>query len=379
MRILYLSLSYVPSRRASSVQVMRMCEAFAAEGHEVTLVAKRDDEASARGMEVHSFYGVAPSFEVRRIARPRRRGGGVVYAAGMVAALLRQRPRIDLVYSRDLIGGVVAADLGVPVAFEAHGVFESPWHRALWRRMMRSRSFRGLIAISEAMVQELGEVELLPRDRPVVVAHSPAQADPDGRPRPVSGPRPRVGYVGNLYPGRGVELVIEIATRMPHCDFELIGGTEDDLARWRASGPPANVVFRGFVPPGQLQSHYRALDVLLMPYPRAGIHGAAQQIDTAKYCSPMKMFEYMASGVPMVASDLPVLQEVLGHRRNALIAAADDVAAWQVAITELLENEGLRDGLARQALADLEAYTPRARTRRIFQGLGLDSTAASAR
>src|SRR5438552_3284055 len=108
LRILYVSLSYVPSRRASSLQVMNMCAALAARGHEVTLIAKRPPEGvegapasrsdgASAGHPDHAFYGVAPAFQIDKLARPERRGGGLVYAASMAGRLVAARTRVDLV------------------------------------------------------------------------------------------------------------------------------------------------------------------------------------------------------------------------------------------------------------------------------------------
>ena len=352
---------------------MRMCEAFAAAGHDVRLIAKRNDEPLARGHDLHTYYGVRPSFAIDRIARPKwRHGGEIVFAAGMAARVARYGRGADLVYARDLVGAVVAAELGLPVVYEVHGVFQGDLQRRLWRRMVRGRRFLGLVAISRAMVGELDAEGLLPTETKIVVAHSPANAISDAAPRAIVASPPRIGYVGSLYPGRGVELVVEVAARMPHRVFEIIGGSDDDLERWRATKLPANVVLRGFVAPGKLAALYRELDVLLLPYPRSGIHGPTERRDTARYCSPMKMFEYMASGVAMVASDLPVLQEVIAHEKNALIAAAGDADSWCATIERLIAEPTLRVALARQALADLEMYTPQARTAKIFSELGLD-------
>jgi glycosyltransferase involved in cell wall biosynthesis len=85
------------------------------------------------------------------------------------------------------------------------------------------------------------------------------------------------------------------------------------------------------------------------------------------------MFEYMASGVPMIASDLPVLQEVLRAGDNALIAPFGDTAAWQRAIERLLGDADLRYRLATTALADLRTrYTSHARAEHVFKSLALD-------
>jgi glycosyltransferase involved in cell wall biosynthesis len=129
-------------------------------------------------------------------------------------------------------------------------------------------------------------------------------------------------------------------------------------------------VLHGFVPPAQLPAHYAALDVLLMPYARSGVGGPLAAVDTSRWCSPMKMFEYMGSGAPIVASDLPVLQEVLHHERNALIAPIDDIGSWQRAIARLVAEPETRARLALQALSDLRShYTWDARAANVLRGL----------
>jgi glycosyltransferase involved in cell wall biosynthesis len=369
MRILFVSLSYVPSRRASSVQVMNMCAALAARGHDVTLVAKAGDDAR----DVHAFYGVPATFEVAQIARPRRRGGGLFYAVGVAQRIARERRTADLVYSRDLAGCGVATALGAPFVFESHGVPTRPWQRALLRRTIASRACRGIVSISDALRRDLVDERLVPAAALHVVAHDACDPTRIGRPprAEVASP-PRIGYVGNLYRGRGVELIIELARRMPGCRFELVGGSEADLARVRDEGVPANLVLHGFVAPAKLGEVYATLDMLLMPFPREGVRALGGS-DTSRWCSPMKMFEYMASGVPMIASDLPVLGEVLHDGENALVAPAADAVAWQAAIERLCADPALRQRLATRAQEDLRRdYTWSARVERVMRGLGLE-------
>jgi len=373
MKILYLSLSYVPSRRASSIQVMRTCSAYAQRGHDITLVAKRYDEPAARGGSIHEFYGVAPTFRIDLAPRPPYRGGGVVYAAAIGRRVLSASGRVDLVYCRDLVGAAIAARLGMPVVLESHGVPETTWQRRLWRHAVRARSFVGLVVVSNALHRELERLQLLPSNGRVVIARNATEPFSGSEPRPTTSSPPRIGYIGNLYENRGLEIIVELARRVPHCQFELVGGSEHDLTRWRALRLPPNVILRGFQPPSKLHEIYRSLDVLLMPYPRDGIRGPTGGADSSKWCSPIKMFEYMASGVPLVASDLPVLQEVLTNGENALIVPATDVEAWRAAIERLLHDPVLRVALAGKALSDVRAqFTPEARASRVFDGLGLD-------
>lgn len=371
MRILYLSLSYVPSRRASSVQVMRMCAALARAGHEVRLLSKRSAEPAPRGP--HAFYGVPESFALTQLPRPRRRGGGVVFSAAVAAEVLRSARRTDLVVSRDLIGAVIADSVRLPVLFEAHSIPASPVLLRLWRHLAASPRLRRLVVISEALRRDVVAAGLAPRHGSVVVAHDAADPPVDppallAQHRARGGPV-QVGYVGSLYPGRGVELILELARRLPHLRFELVGGAEADLARWRPA-LPGNATLRGFVPPAELAARYAELDILLMPYARSGVGGPLAATDTSRWCSPMKMFEYMASGAPIVSSDLPVLQEVLLHEHNALIAPVDDPSAWQRAVERLAGDADTRHWLAGNAMRDVcRLYTWDARVAKVLAGL----------
>ncbi len=371
MRILYLSLSYVPSRRASSVQVMKMCAALARQGHEVVLVVKTGPAAeAAKAADDFAFYGVEPSFRIEKLPRPARKGGGVVYAAAMAGRLAALRRWADLVYCRDPVGGAAASLLRMPVVFEAHGLPGDRLQRAMWRRMTGSRGFVAMVAISDALRRDVRAEGLLPEGIDCIVAHDaadvPVRAPSAGR---ATG-RPHIGYVGNLYKGRGIELRLDVARRMPEADFDVVGGSDGDIARWKAASPPANVHFHGFFPHARLHELYDRFDLVLMPHSREGVVGASGASDISRWTSPMKMFEYMGSGVPMVASDLPVLQEVLRHGENALIARADDPDDWIEKIRALVADPPLRTRLAADAQPELNRHhTGEARARHVIDHL----------
>lgn len=109
------------------------------------------------------------------------------------------------------------------------------------------------------------------------------------------------------------------------------------------------------------------MDVLLMPYQKSVSIGVAGQ-DTAQWMSPMKMFEYMAGGVPLVSSDLPVLREVLEEGRNALLVAPGDPQAWVAAVDRLAFDPGFAAYLGANAHADYQQhYTWVARARLLLE------------
>jgi glycosyltransferase involved in cell wall biosynthesis len=72
--------------------------------------------------------------------------------------------------------------------------------------------------------------------------------------------------------------------------------------------------------------------------------------------SPMKMFEYMASGVPMIASDLPALREVLAHEVNCLLVPPASVHAWLAAHDRLSDNPVLGRTIAAASYVQYQTY-----------------------
>jgi glycosyltransferase involved in cell wall biosynthesis len=380
MNVIYLSLSYAPSRRASSVQVMHMCAAIARRNHDVTLVVKGCRAREEPANDVHGFYGLDPSFEVRRLPRPAWKGGGILYAAGMAALILWRRRRTDLVYSRDLLGAVIATAAGARVVYEAHGPPTGVIQSRLLQWLLRRRRFVQLVVISDALREHYSRRGLIPAGVPVVVAHDAAEPMDDlTSPTQSTSSRVQVGFVGGLYEGRGSGLLVELARRLHEVPFHVIGGSDSDLAQLQSKNLPPNLVLHGFVPHAELHEHYEYLDVLLMPYQRQ-IFGPVAQNDTSEYCSPMKMFEYMAAGKAIVSSDLPVLREVLRDGFTALLVPPDDAEAWEIVVRQLVDDQGLRRRLGNAARADfLAAHTWAARAERVLSPIEAGCSDATAR
>jgi glycosyltransferase involved in cell wall biosynthesis len=174
------------------------------------------------------------------------------------------------------------------------------------------------------------------------------------------------GYTGHLYSGRGSDMILAIAVQLPNVHFLLVGGENADVNRVHQKVDDLglkNVTLIGFIPNAEISQYQAACDVLLMPYQHKV--AASSGGDIAKYLSPMKLFEYMACGRPIISSDLPALKEIL-NQENAILLPPDDLAAWVNAINDLYTNPEEGAKLAAQAQQDVQKYSWEARAQKII-------------
>ena len=109
------------------------------------------------------------------------------------------------------------------------------------------------------------------------------------------------------------------------------------------------------------------MDVVLAPYLR-NVQGQGGSRNIAEGMSPLKLFEYMAHGKPIVSSDLPAIREVLRDSVNSVLVSPDNPPNWVKALQRLRENKGFRDQIGRQAKADfLAKYSRIARATNILK------------
>lgn len=358
MKIVYISSSALPSRTANSIHVMKMCQAFASNGHEVVLLAPDRRELYEVGpISPFDFYGVSPLFEIRKLPWPRVKGRSHIY--GFLAARLAGRLGADVIYCRHLAGAFFAPRAGPRIMFESHtpaadGGRANDW---IFRRLLASGKLDRVVVITHALARYYRQA--YPSDAEKFVV-APDGADPqpaDIQPTDLGkrDGRLQVGYVGHLYRGKGMEVIAALAPRCPWADFHVVGGTEGDIAIWKQRcGEYENVRFHGHVPHERVTAYLAAFDVVLLPnQPAVSAFGGGGN-DIGRWTSPLKAFEYMAAGKPIVASDLPVLREVLEPDRNALLCPSEDIDAWQAALDRLNRAPQLRARLGDAARNDLE-------------------------
>ena len=368
MKIIYLSRSMLPSKAANSMQVMKMCQALVKAGHNLKLVAGKADDCSLDYL--FDYYGVKEKFTITLLkGRTDTATGLLIYLANFYF-WIKKTDRPQIFYGRDLFTLTIAALVyKIPFFYEAHKPPSNFVYYLLSRLLINNKLLVKLVVITNSLKEEyLAGFPRLPGEKVLVApdgADIPEQAvclNPD---QDKSG-KMVVGYVGHLYPGRGIELILSLAVELPQFIFRIVGGRERDNAYWQnICRGVDNIEFTGFIPPKDLARVYAGIDLVLAPYQsRVSIPGGG---DTSRWMSPLKIFEYMAFAKPIIASDLPALKEVLTDGVNALLCRPESTADWARAIRRLEQDTNLREQIAANAFASLtDKYTWDKRAARIL-------------
>lgn len=357
MRFHYISPSLLPSRSANSVHVILQCNGLAQVGVQLTLYAKRTiSNASELSSALKSAYGVDTS-RWRLISFYSNLKIAETFRIGLMAVMrIIFMPSEDYVLTRNLYAAWALAMLRRPFLFETHQL-EYGLRKSMQCFIMNRPRIRAVV-ISDSLLNCL-EAHHKIRLRNPLVLHDAAS---DGIVRLVPCQRRNIlaglvgaaiselekwkgvcGYFGQLYIGRGIEIIEAMAAARPQCLFLVYGGSETEVAQRRQTAKP-NLCFMGHAPHPIAKKVMQSVDVLLMPYQKSVSIGISGH-DTARWMSPMKMFEYMATGVPIISSDLPVLREVLQDEKNALLVPPDKSDSWVTALDRLLSDKKFADSI----------------------------------
>ena len=396
MKLVYVANMRWPTEKAHGLQITQNCEAFAQAGAAVTLwIPRRINTPEMRAIaDPWTHYGVAPVFTVRCLPgidllplaagrAPLDRRAFLLQTATFALAvlLLALVTRADVYYTRDLYA-LLALSLVKPrraLAYEPH----RRSHSRIGQRLQdfAARRAGAVFPITAPLAQAFVDAGLPPGR--VRVAHDGVRRarfdhlpERDAARRETGWPADAfiVGYVGRLHTmgmDKGVGALVDALAQLDGAALALVGGP-DDMAdalrrRWLAHGlPEAGFLYAGQVTPERVPLYLRAFDVCAMPFPWTQHY--------AYYASPLKLFEYMAAGRPVGASDLPALADVVRDGDTALLVPPGDADALAAALARLRADAGLRDRLAANARAHaLAHYTWDARARAILEHIAAQS------
>lgn len=375
MKIAYLSLSKIPSKAANSIHIMKMCSALSKNNNTVSLFYPNRRNINKNITDIYSHYGVVNNFKLIKSWWPSIKGKTFIFS--ILISLRAKLMKFDIVYSRDPFITFFCILFNQKVVYEIHQDISDYGKIALnlFKFVIKSKSLVKIIVITNALKNELLKNYKI---KPKLLYVSPDGADiikKDIKPtnKIIKNDKLIVGYIGHLYKGRGIEIIIFLSVKCPWAEFHVVGGNKEDILYWKnKTANQSNIHFHGFVAPHKVSSYQISCDVLLAPYQNKVSVSSKSNISTEKWMSPLKIFEYMAAKKAIVCSDIPVLREVLVNDYNCILCKNDDMDLWVLALKKLKDDHAFRNLISNNAYQDFkEKYSWNSRAHSIIKNLNL--------
>ncbi len=366
MKISYVVGNRIPSGRANGYAIMKLCEEWAALGHEIRLIVPGRKHSQTE--DAFAYYDIKPIFSIQRPCSSDLLGGHQIFVRikyvidmlSYVYALLRLKfSSEDVLYTREYLLALVLPKRRL--FLEIHAL---PNTGFLMRRAL-SR-VQGIVAISSGLRDAIVRLGVDPQK--ICIAHDGvdlgafenAAADKNiWREFNIDPEKKIVLYTGHFYKWKGVDTLIEAARLLsPNVHVVLMGGTDDELVNFQKY-TGQNLSILPYQPTYRVPAFLKSADALVIP------NSATAEISRV-YASPLKLFEYMAAKVPIVASDVPSIREILDDG-SAFWFTPDDPESCARAIADalLLKTESAEK--AARAHSVVEAYTWNARAQKIAE------------
>jgi glycosyltransferase involved in cell wall biosynthesis len=350
--IVYLGRSRLSRSRANLIQLLHTASAFVQLGWRVRVYLPPWETGITLADKLRELdVDPAPEVVPARSLHPRFKFHPFVW---LNLRMLRAAP---ILYTRVAGLSLALARAKLPHHLEVHDL-ERLIELALLSRVItqhRQGLIRTLIPISTAAADRLIHAGADPKR--VHIAHSGVKLEayaglPPFQPQNLN--RPRIVHLGKFSPERGSAVFQHLAKQ---CDITVVGPDASSLP---------DIKYHPAIPMREVPYWYGLSDLTLLPY--------QPQQSTAASMSPVKLFEALAAGRPIVASDLPTLREVLRHEHNALLVPPADLGQWSRAVERLRDDHPLALQLAANARETAKRYGWVNRASGIAQAIGLKSS-----
>lgn len=381
MKLIYIANVRMPTEKAHGIQIMKMCKAFASH-FEVELVLPWRFNHIKK--DPFDYYGVKKSFSIKKLPSLDLIPTGVPKIGFWIQSISFAKwvfwyllfKKTDLIYSRD--PGI----LFFPSFFKKNIVVEiHQFPRCFYLYQRVFRRARRIIVITQKL-KELFVQKGIPADK-ILVAPDGVDLEEFNIEQSQEQCRCQlnlpldtkiIGYVGQLKTmetEKGIGCLIKalkiLKKNNPSIALCLVGGQQSDILKYQELTKRLGLTKQDVIFTGQVQHHLipfylKSFDVLVMPFPWTKHY--------AYYMSPLKMFEYMASQRPIIASDLPSIREIL-DKRNAILIKPGNLQSLAEGITNALRNPDFSAKISQQAFEDVRNYTWTKRAQKIIDFINL--------
>lgn len=370
MKLIYVTNARIPTEKAHGLQIMKSCEAFALKGVNVKLIVPSRVNTPAENP--FDYYGIKEKFPIKKLFcvdlfgfsfMPKRvafHTQSLSFGFFATLYLLPQKNKNITYYSRDFATLFFLCFFGFNPVAEIHDYRSKKRKWAINYILRKSRkvivnSF-GTLALIENHYSDISAEKFLVVPNGVDLEFFDVKDSKETAREKLGIPQNKqiIAYIGSLEVvgiGKGVEDLIRafelVENLKKDAELYIIGGPDRLVLKYQKITHSGAIKFTGRVDYKKIPLYLRAVDAVVIPLPQ-GQHSITT--------SPIKLFEYVAAGKPIIASDLPSSRQYL-NGKNALFFKAGDYKDMAEKMKLILEDSHLADNLSKQAQEDSKQYS----------------------
>lgn len=342
MKIAYVYPEYLPSRKARGVQVVSTCHALAQHAEKLYLFITAP---SASSEEIFRYYGLSCPHNLV-VVTLRRRWGLFVISSLFQWSLKRclRKFGCQVLISRHL-QTFLGLPSGICTIFESHALLSEKPGVSEKIAAMEAEVFQRVDAVAYLnpyLRQRAGEI-YSPNCLQEVIPSGTSISPLD---KTMGRPTRDFLYIGSTrYPWKGIGVLLKALEFLPEATLHLVGPLEGS---WSGKNPliqrftgQGRLKIYGYLPPERVRLILREFEIAVLP-------NTSEDVNSRLYTSPLKLLEYMAAQIAVVASDLPSVRQLVTET-EVLFVKPDDPEALASGIKTLLNEPERRSLLARNA------------------------------
>jgi len=367
MKLIYIANARIPTEKAHGIQIMKMCEAFANAGINVELVVPKRKNPLKE--DPFLYYDIKKNFKIKKVFCFDWVGLGRfgLFAQSIsfakMAFFYSVFKKADIVYSRDELTCLFLGFFKKNVVFEMHGIlkrgkFVYDFFLKRMFKIISTNEWKKEKIIKDYQIEEKNilvcpngvDLEKFDIDIPKEKIREEFELPKNKK---------IVMYTGHLYGWKGAQVLADASEFLTENEVVVfVGGTEEDVSEFlERNKDKKHIVVLGHKPNNEMPYYVKAADVLVLPN--------VPDTEESKYeTSPIKMFEYMASKRPIIASKMPSIEEILSNE-NSCLAEPENAQDLAYKIKSVLDDGELSKRISENAYSDVQNYSWKKRAKSI--------------
>tara|TARA_B100001057_G_scaffold496374_1_gene597701 strand:+ start:8099 stop:9220 length:1122 start_codon:yes stop_codon:yes gene_type:complete len=370
MKITYLSNTSVPSNVASSIQIMKMCEAFSSLGNNVSLITTNTSKIKSNLFE---FYNIKNKFNIFKIKYFKKFPLGLkYYLFSFVSILEGIKLNTDIYITRNYFTCFILTLLKKKVIMELHHDLneESRIVRFIFKvtRYLNSKNVILIVAITNALKVHYSNKYKIKKEKILVLASGSSLEKNFNF--SFNKKYFKIGYFGSIYKSRGYEMIINLAKIDRKNRYYLYGNLKN-INNANYKNKTRNLYLQNHIAYKDIPKNLSKMDLLILPYVSA-ITVAGDVGDITKYTSPLKLFDYLTAGKVILCSDYKVLKEAINQNNAIFVKNFKNIYSWRNEIIKLSNQPQRRFIISRNNYNLSRSFTLKERAKKILKEININ-------